>query len=142
VGRVRVAGGEVVKALTVRQPWAWAIFHAGKDVENRGWRPHSIEPGDTIAIHVAQKVADNWHEACEDIRLISGADVTGTAGLRGFIIGLVDVVGWSCIRDGALASVWAMPDCFHWHLENPRLIEPVPAKGRLGLWDVPEGLIL
>ena len=25
-----------MKALSVKQPWAWAIFH-GKDVENRDW---------------------------------------------------------------------------------------------------------
>ena len=24
-----------MKAITVRQPWAWAILHGGKDVENR-----------------------------------------------------------------------------------------------------------
>ena len=24
-----------MKALTVRQPWAWAIVHAGKRIENR-----------------------------------------------------------------------------------------------------------
>jgi hypothetical protein len=24
-------------ALSIRQPWAWAIVHAGKDVENRDW---------------------------------------------------------------------------------------------------------
>lgn len=26
-----------MKALSVRQPWVWAIFHAGKDIENRDW---------------------------------------------------------------------------------------------------------
>ncbi len=24
-------------ALSIRQPWAWLIIHAGKDVENRDW---------------------------------------------------------------------------------------------------------
>lgn len=24
-------------ALTIRQPWAWAILYAGKDIENRDW---------------------------------------------------------------------------------------------------------
>ncbi len=24
-------------ALSVRQPWPWAMFYAGKDVENRSW---------------------------------------------------------------------------------------------------------
>ena len=26
-----------MKALTIKQPWAWAIIHAGKDIENRDW---------------------------------------------------------------------------------------------------------
>jgi hypothetical protein len=26
-----------MKALSVRQPWAWAIIYALKNVENRGW---------------------------------------------------------------------------------------------------------
>lgn len=26
-----------MKTLTVQQPWAWAIIHGGKDVENRPW---------------------------------------------------------------------------------------------------------
>ena len=25
-----------MKALTIRQPWLWAILHAGKRIENRG----------------------------------------------------------------------------------------------------------
>lgn len=25
-------------ALSVRQPWAWAIIFAGKDIENRSWQ--------------------------------------------------------------------------------------------------------
>ena len=27
-----------MKALSIRQPWAWAILHAGKRIENRDWR--------------------------------------------------------------------------------------------------------
>jgi hypothetical protein len=26
-----------MKALSIRQPWAWAILHCGKDIENRDW---------------------------------------------------------------------------------------------------------
>lgn len=28
-----------MKALSIRQPWAWAIINAGKTVENRDWKP-------------------------------------------------------------------------------------------------------
>lgn len=30
-----------LKALSIRQPWVWAIFHAGKDIENRDWSSRS-----------------------------------------------------------------------------------------------------
>jgi hypothetical protein len=26
-----------VKGLSLRQPWAWAVVHAGKTIENRRW---------------------------------------------------------------------------------------------------------
>ena len=47
-----------MKALTIRQPWAWAIIFDGKDVENRSW--NTSYRGD-LAIHagVAYR-ADAW----------------------------------------------------------------------------------
>lgn len=27
-----------MRALSIRQPWAWAILHADRDIENRTWR--------------------------------------------------------------------------------------------------------
>ena len=29
-----------LKALSIRQPWAWLIVNGFKDVENRNWRTH------------------------------------------------------------------------------------------------------
>ena len=29
-----------MKAISIRQPWAWAIIHGGKPVENRTWPSH------------------------------------------------------------------------------------------------------
>ncbi|MBE9001406.1 ASCH domain-containing protein [Nostoc sp. LEGE 12447] len=40
-----------MKAISVRQPWAWAIIYALKDIENRGWPIHYR--GD-ILIHAAK----------------------------------------------------------------------------------------
>lgn len=45
-----------MRALTVLQPWAWAIAHAGKLVENRTWRPPSYELCKTIAIHAGKRL--------------------------------------------------------------------------------------
>ncbi len=48
-----------MKALTLIQPWAWAIAHAGKDVENRIWRPPESMVGQRIAIHAGKKFDDD-----------------------------------------------------------------------------------
>lgn len=38
-------------ALTVKQPWAWAIVHSTKRVENRTWPPPDKIIRQRIAIH-------------------------------------------------------------------------------------------
>lgn len=42
-----------MKALSIRQPWAWLIVHGGKDIENRTWRTKFRGP---IMIHAGKKV--------------------------------------------------------------------------------------
>ena len=39
-----------MKAVSVHQPWAWAILHAGKNVENRTWATRHCGP---LLIHAA-----------------------------------------------------------------------------------------
>src|SRR5690349_9840839 len=41
-----------MKALTVRQPFAWAIAGGFKDIENRSWAPR-LQQDEYIAIHAA-----------------------------------------------------------------------------------------
>jgi len=57
---------EGTKALSVRQPWAWAIFHAGKDVENRpSGFARRIAPqvlGKRIFIHASKTRSRSEHE--------------------------------------------------------------------------------
>ena len=47
-----------MRILTVRQPWAWAIIHAGKDVENRVRNIAGSYRG-PVAIHVARVVDES-----------------------------------------------------------------------------------
>jgi len=114
-----------VRALTIRQPWAWAILHAGKDIENRSWRnKHTVG---TIAVHVSGN-ADPVDELPRGVRRPNEAEL-----IRGAIIGVVDVV--EVIERSR--SKW-----FHgplgWVLEDPRSIStPIPCTGRLGLWEIP-----
>jgi hypothetical protein len=110
--------------LTVRQPWASAIFEAGKNVENRTW---ATEYRGRIWIHagVAKTRAepDAWAQA--HCLWLPEEPLS-----RGMIVGSVELT--DIVRD--VDSPWALPDHYHWILLRPMvLIRPVKWKGRLGL---------
>ncbi len=119
-----------MKALTVRPPWAHAIIHLGKDVENRSWPTSYRGP---LAIHSGSR----WDPI--GARII--AERTGKVCLPGdsgaAILGLVDLVDcrwWEA--ESGWESPWSGRGQWHWILQNPRAIEPVAMPGRLGLWTV------
>lgn len=116
-----------MRALTVKQPWAGAIFSRGKNIENRSWSTHYRGP---LLIHAGARFD---REAIEMIRPALGEEWG-----RGRIIGCVDLV--DCVRGHR--SKWADKGSWHWILKNARALKsPVIAKGKLGLW-IPDDSIL
>lgn len=139
-----------MRILTVRQPWAWAIIHGGKDVENRV-RNIAGEYRGAVAIHAA-KVDDPeawkglvranlaaWGRAMESPLSLLGGVILGVVDLAGVHVARAAASGRMVDWDdhtppGQLCSPWAEPDAHHLVLENPRpLLEPIPFKGALGL---------
>jgi hypothetical protein len=146
-----------MKALTVQQPWAWAIVHGGKDVENRtqAWTYRG-----PLAIHAGQRLSERGRESPLVVRAVGDAMRRDQAAHfeYGSIIGVVDLVqvhaAWACVdAEGSMCSPWAefeyaehatnrkRRDIAHLVLENPQPLEvPVPCRGALGLWTVPSGV--
>lgn len=122
-----------VRALTVRQPWAWAIVHGGKDVENRTW-PTSYRG--RLLIHAGQALEA---EARAAVETRTGRSVPAPDALvRGAVIGTVELV--DCVQ--GFDSVWAEPEHWHWVLRRPRALRPpYECSGKLGLWRPPEELL-
>ena len=118
-----------IPCLSIRQPWAWAIFHLGKDIENRSWKPPQL---DRIYVHAA-KTYDR--DGAIWISKTFGVTTPHKNNLpMGQIIGHIDINGYTQESD----SPWAIAGQIHWQISNPVLISPVEAKGRLGLfyWDI------
>lgn len=112
-----------MKALSVKQPWAYLLVAGLKDVENRSW---STSYRGTLLIHASLRPD---HGA---VRLLRSGLLAGRAQLDcGSLIGavqLVDVIKTS-------RSDWAEKGCYHWLIEEPELFEePIPMRGALGLW--------
>ena len=115
-----------MKAISIRQPWAYAILHLGKNVENRPMRTHFRGP---ILIHTSLKI-----EKAEALKLKLDLDKL----VVGSIIGSVEII--DCVNDSR--SRWAIPGQWHWLLRNPHILDqPIPMKGKLGLMNVPDQLL-
>lgn len=125
-----------MKALTVKNPWAWAIIHGGKDVENRS-RP--TKHRGQLYIHSGK----GWSQ--EGIGYLRKTGQTGANGFSeaGMVIGTVDVIDCHhadyCWEPEGHCSDWAMEGHYHWVLANPRpLACPFPETGKLGIWNFGE----
>lgn len=124
-------------ALTIRQPWAHAILHLGKPIENRNW---STRVRGRVGLHAAKGMTlDEYEDAKAFI-----ADIDPSLSLPDFdrldraaLIGSVDVA--DCVKDHS--SPWFQGP-YGFILRNPiALREPVPCKGALNFWDIPEDVM-
>lgn len=134
-----------MRALTVRQPWAWAIVHGGKDVENRSRNAAGGYRG-PIAIHAGLREDDDAY--ADDLIKAAFAEYDDSWQLldempMGVVLGVVDLIDVHTSHSaqtahGCCRSWWGQDLMTHLVLGNPRpLARPVPAKGRLGLWTPP-----
>jgi hypothetical protein len=129
----RDASGTPPLTLTVRQPWAAAIFWASppKDVENRMWRTGYRG---RLLIHAGTRADPGWRHSPQAAVLAAIPEERRT--LHGVIIGSVELT--DCIPDSD--SPWTRrTNRWRWVLADPQpWAEPVPARGQMGLW-TPEG---
>lgn len=133
-------------ALSVRQPWAWAIIHAGKDCENRGpmmlrHLPKPIER--PIAIHAAKGLAKYEYESASEFMAKIGVVCPPPADLlRGGIIGAVTVTRVTKPSAPPLSRWFCGPRALM--LENPQPCEFIPSVGALGYfaWEAADASIV
>lgn len=97
-----------MRVLTVRQPWAWAIIHLGKDVENRSQNIAGAYRG-PVAIH-AGAVYDYSADEHEVIREL--ADRYGVASLSDYLVTCGQQAYRHIIGVVDLADVHHADDCF------------------------------
>lgn len=118
-------------ALSIRQPWAWAIVHGGKDVENRttfavtkgGFTPRPV------AIHAARGMTRAEYEDAAEFMARLGVTCPPPAELvRGAIVGTATVT--AVVKQSA--SPWFMGPRGLLLADQTALSVPIPATGALG----------
>jgi hypothetical protein len=127
----------MMKAISIRQPWAWAILHAGKDIENRD-RRWGLRG--RVVIHASGTMTREELGAIDDLaRMFPVPSRAGfqARGELGALVGTVEIV--DCAR-------WSSSPWFHGPfglvLREPRPFKtPIPYRGALGVMTVPDGIL-
>jgi hypothetical protein len=129
-----------MKALSLRQPWAWMVIHGGKSIENRRWNTRYRGP---VLVHAAKGMTrDEYLDAA-----MFAAEVDQSVNLpafseleRGGIVGATTITGVIPPRNNGLFSAepvpWHMADQFGFRL-GPRIwLQFRALKGELGFFNV------
>lgn len=123
-----------MKALSIRQPWAWLIIHAGKDCENR---PRRFNHRGPLLIHASQGMTRReYDEAMNWVVLNARLPLTFHEPkfeelLRGGIVGQMNVV--DCVDEHP--SPWFCGP-YALVIDGAKELPFYPCKGQLSLFEV------
>jgi len=124
-----------IPAISIRQPWSWAIVHAGKNIENRDWPTNVRGP---IYIHAAKGMSISEYDDFEDFYDLLRRDDKSLPEcpprahlLRGGIVGTATLV--DCVKQHS--SPWFFGK-YGFVLEDVKPVDFIPYKGQLGFFDV------
>ncbi|MEV8033959.1 hypothetical protein [Streptomyces sp. NPDC086182] len=113
-----------MKALTIRQPWAGAIAHQTKRVENRSWKLPAKYHGARILIHAGAQPDRDAIVYGDHLDVYSA------------VVAVATITDCHYSNDGRCCGPWGQENVYHWTLADvTALPEPVlDVRGQLGIW--------
>lgn len=116
-----------MRALSIRPPWAYAIAHLGKRVENRTWSTRYRGP---LLIHASSTIVPSEYD---ELAAIVGYRIEPQTTPNGVFVAVAQLV--DCVGAASLPPNPWICGPYAWVLDDVRPLErPVAARGRLGLW--------
>ena len=140
-----------MKALSIKQPWAWLIAAGYKDIENRDWPTSfrgrflihtgkTVDSEDRLSDYGFRKFIEHALERsyapADALARFEAAEPTLT---RGAIIG--EAYLYNCVEEGwtANGSPW-FSGRYGFAIRDAKMFgTPIPYRGQLGFFDVAHG---
>ena len=135
-----------MKALSIHQPWAGLIAHGIKTIEIRKWGTEYRGPlvicstkAPPISREVNLRTSGFWGDL---------TPFPALCGLRGHALAVVHLrkINWvgaeNQIAQGQALCRVDVPGALGWYLDSARHMQPVPVRGRQGLWTLDDAFIL
>ncbi|WP_213761748.1 ASCH domain-containing protein [Caballeronia sp. dw_19] len=117
-----------MKALSVRQPYAWLIVNGHKDIENRDWATNFRG---RVLIHAGLTYPKRDHRADAEIYDARFGNYPERETMLGGIVGVATITG--CVT--ASDSEWFFGP-YGFTLIDAKPLPFVPCKGKLGFFNV------
>lgn len=136
-----------MRALSIRQPWAWFIVDGAKPIENRSWSTDYRGP---FLVHASKGMSRReYDEALEFVSLCveGGRELADRAPdaralARGGIVGVSEVVDCRpCSSSPLDADDWELDHGYALVLGSSAELPFVPCSGTLGFWDAGAELV-
>lgn len=128
-----------MKAISIRQPYAWLIINGYKNIEFRTWTTHYRGP---LAIHVSCTITPRERAIHDQVRKLFHVPAL-EALPTGKVIGTVDLIDcgmvsmlWPLVH-GSVNHVTCWPEATcYWLLSDPVPLNGPMCKGRQTLFEV------
>jgi hypothetical protein len=121
-----------MKAISVRQPWAWLIVNGYKDIENRSWPTHQRGK---VLIHAAKSMTRKEYNECRMHSELCGVMIPPFENLqRGGIVGEATIS--DCVATSS--SPWFFGK-YGFVLTEQKPLPFLALKGQLGFFSVSVG---
>jgi hypothetical protein len=115
-----------MKALSIQQPWAWAIVVGGKDIENRDWYTNIRG---RILVHCGKQFDFGAVAFLEEMGLHVPSDLP-----TGGIVGSIEII--DCVNKHD--SKWFFGE-YGFVLKNPVVLPFTSYRGQLGFFEITDG---
>ena len=122
-----------MKAINIKQPWAWAIAGGHKTIETRTWPTNYRGELLIVASKTPDRAMMEWfrcnvgYMGLSEVEYGKAIAVARLAGCR-----LMTVAD----EDAAMCDIYN--GAYSWVLEDVKKINSFPMTGQLGLYEVPE----
>jgi len=124
-----------LKAISIKQPWAYLLASGIKDIENRSWKTNYRG---TVLIHTGAKYMkminpnniftnEQWNYLSDTQKRLVMSSLPTSA-----IIGSMEIV--DCVKNNN--SIWAEEDSWNWIVRNQKLFDTpiLNVKGKLSFF--------
>jgi hypothetical protein len=122
-----------MKAISIKQPWAWLIANGYMTVENKKW--YTAHRGD-ILIHASKSQADLDRDI-KHVREYFKIGIDPKQLLFGQVLAVAQLIECTKAPMTPIDMYWHERGKFAWVLRRVRQIEPFAVRGRLNLFEVP-----